>query len=58
MRSTYSIKLELLLDFRIRVKRINLFELKLNSSITLILVFISILTTLNLMILLNLIRDL
>jgi hypothetical protein len=58
MRSTYSIKLELLLDFRIRVKRINLFELKLNSSITLILVLISILTTLNLMILLNLIRDL
>jgi len=58
MRSTYSIKLELLLDFRIKVKRINLFELKLNSSITLILVLISILTTLNLMILLNLIRDL
>jgi hypothetical protein len=36
MRSIYSIKLELLLDLRIRIKQVNLFELKLNLSITLI----------------------
>ncbi len=35
MRSIYSIKLEFLLDFRIRIERVNLFELKLNLSITL-----------------------
>jgi hypothetical protein len=37
MRSTYSIKLELLLDLRIRVEQVNLFELKFNLSITLVL---------------------
>jgi len=36
MCSTHSIKLELLLDSRIRVERVNLFELKSSSSITLI----------------------
>ncbi len=35
MRLIYSIKLELLFDSRIRIERVNLFELKLNSSITL-----------------------
>jgi hypothetical protein len=36
MRSTYLIKLELLLDFRIKIEQVNLFKLKLNLSITLI----------------------
>jgi len=36
MRSTYSIKLELLFDFKVKVKQVNLFELKLNLSITLL----------------------
>jgi hypothetical protein len=36
MRSTYSIKLELLLNLRIKIERVNLFELKFNSSITLL----------------------
>jgi len=36
MRSIYSIKLKILFDFKVKVKRINLFELKLNSSITLL----------------------
>jgi len=36
MRSIYSIKLELLLDPRIKIEQINLFELKLNLSITLV----------------------
>ncbi len=35
MRSTYSIKLELLLDLRIKVGRVNMFGLKLNLSIIL-----------------------
>ncbi len=35
MRSTYSIKLVLLLNSRIRVERVNLFRLKFNLSITL-----------------------
>ncbi len=35
MRSIYLIKLELLFDLRIRIKQINLFELKFNLSITL-----------------------
>jgi len=38
MRSIYLIKLELLLDFKIRIERVNLFELKFNLSITLILI--------------------
>ena len=37
MHSIYLIKLELLLNFRIKIKRVNLFKLKLNSSIMLIL---------------------
>jgi len=36
MRSIHLIKLKLLLDLRIRIERINSFELKLNLSITLI----------------------
>jgi len=36
MRSIYLIKLELLLDPRIRVGQVNSFELKFNSSITLV----------------------
>jgi len=36
MRSIYSIKLELLLGSRIRVEQVNLFELKFNLSITLL----------------------
>jgi len=36
MRLVYSIKLELLLNSRIKIKQINSFELKLNLSITLL----------------------
>ena len=32
---TYSIKLELLLDLKIKIEQVNLFELKLNSLVTL-----------------------
>jgi len=35
MRSTYSIELELLLDPRVKIERVNLFQLKFNLSITL-----------------------
>ncbi len=35
MRLTYSIKLELLSNLKIKIKQVNLFELKLNLSITL-----------------------
>jgi len=40
MRLIYLIKLELLLDLRIKIKRINSFELKLNLLITLIIMLI------------------
>jgi hypothetical protein len=36
MRLTYSIKLEHLSNFRIKIEQINLFELKFNSSIILV----------------------
>jgi len=42
MRSTYSIKLELLLDLGIKIERVNLFELKLNLLITLIKIVIKV----------------
>jgi hypothetical protein len=38
MRSTYSIKLELLFDLKIKIEQINLFELKFNLLITLLLI--------------------
>jgi len=40
MRSTYLVELELLLDPRIRVERVNSFELKLNPLVRLVLTYI------------------
>ncbi len=46
IRSTHSIELEFLLDLKIKVKRVNSIELKLNPTITLVLILFLVLNNL------------